>query len=40
MGEVANYWLDVLENHGVELEDEELLDLISENRSMSKSLSE
>ena len=40
VGEVANYWLDVLDSRGYELEDEELLDLISENRSMSKSLSE
>jgi DNA polymerase epsilon subunit 1 len=40
VGEVANYWLDVLESRGIDLEDEELLDLISENRSMSRSLAE
>ncbi len=40
VGEVANYWLDVLESRGYELEDDELLELISENRSMSRSYAE
>ena len=40
VAEVANYWLDVLESHGEDMEDEDLMDLISENRSMSKSLTE
>lgn len=35
---VANRWLDVLYSKGMEHTDEELFDLISENRSMSKSL--
>lgn len=37
---VANQWLDVLYSKGVELQDEELFDLISENRSMSRTLEE
>lgn len=37
---VANNWLDVLETKGGMLEDEDLIELICENRSMSKSLSE
>ena len=35
---VANRWLDVLYQHGSTLADEELIDLICENRSMSKAL--
>lgn len=37
---VANRWLDVLYSRGADLEDEELIELISENRSMSKTLEE
>jgi len=37
---VANRWLDVLYQHGSTLADEELIELICENRSMSKSLEE
>ena len=37
---VANKWLDVLDQHGSTLADEELIDLICENRSMSKTLEE
>lgn len=37
---VANNWLDVLTTKGGMLEDEDLIELICENRSMSKSLSE
>ncbi|KAF9359459.1 DNA polymerase epsilon catalytic subunit [Mortierella sp. AD094] len=37
---VANQWLDVLYSKAVDLEENELFDLISENRSMSKSLEE
>lgn len=37
---VANQWLDVLASRAANLHDEELIDLISENRSMSKTLSE
>ena len=40
VGEVANQWLEVLYNKGEDLDDAELIDLISENRSMSKLLSE
>jgi DNA polymerase epsilon subunit 1 len=36
----ANQWLDVLDTKGEFLEDDELLDLISENRSLSKCLAE
>ena len=37
---VANQWLDVLHQRGSTLADEELIDLICENRSMSKALEE
>lgn len=37
---VANRWLDVLDTKGKMLEDEDLIELICENRSMSKKLSE
>jgi len=37
---VANRWLDVLHQHGSTLADEELIDLICENKSMSKALEE
>ncbi|KAI9844901.1 MAG: DNA polymerase epsilon catalytic subunit [Sclerophora amabilis] len=40
VAKVANRWLDVLHQHGSTLADEELIDLICENRSMSKTLAE
>jgi DNA polymerase epsilon subunit 1 len=40
VAKVANRWLDVLYSKGATLADEELMDLISENRSMSKTLEE
>ncbi|KAI2616907.1 DUF1744-domain-containing protein [Hypomontagnella submonticulosa] len=40
VAKVANRWLDVLHNKGSTLADEELIDLICENRSMSKTLEE
>ncbi|MCJ1356233.1 MAG: DNA polymerase epsilon catalytic subunit [Icmadophila ericetorum] len=40
VAKVANKWLDVLHQHGSTLADEELIDLICENRSMSKKLEE
>ena len=40
VAKVANRWLDVLHQHGSTLADEELIDLICENRSMSKALEE
>jgi DNA polymerase epsilon subunit 1 len=40
VAKVANQWLDVLHNKGSTLADEELMELISENRSMSKTLEE
>ncbi|PWY92538.1 DNA polymerase epsilon catalytic subunit A [Aspergillus heteromorphus CBS 117.55] len=40
VAKVADRWLDVLYDHGATLADEELIDLISENRSMSKTLEE
>ncbi|KAL8927136.1 MAG: hypothetical protein Q9208_002520 [Pyrenodesmia sp. 3 TL-2023] len=40
VAKVANRWLDVLHQHGSTLVDEELIDLICENRSMSKALEE
>ncbi len=38
VGKVADEWLDVLHSRGEALEDEELIELISENRSMSRQL--
>jgi DNA polymerase epsilon subunit 1 len=40
VAKVANQWLDVLDNKGSTLADQELMELISENRSMSKTLEE
>ncbi|KAL1836329.1 hypothetical protein VTJ49DRAFT_5300 [Mycothermus thermophilus] len=40
VAKVANQWLDVLHSKGATLADEELMDLISENRSMTKTLEE
>lgn len=40
VAKVANRWLDVLHGKGSTLADEELMELISENRSMSKTLEE
>lgn len=40
VAKVANKWLDVLYSKGATLADEELMELISENRSMSKTLEE
>ena len=40
VAKVADQWLDVLFTHGETLSDEELVELISENRSMSKTLAE
>ena len=38
VADVANHWIDVLDTRGESLSDEELIDLISENRSMSRQL--
>jgi DNA polymerase epsilon subunit 1 len=35
---VANRWLDLLDNQGIDISDNELLDFISESSTMSKSL--
>ena len=40
VAKVADQWLDVLHSHGVTLADEELIDLICENKSMTKTLEE
>ena len=40
VAEVANYWIDVLDTRGETLDDDELVGLISENRSMSRQLEE
>ncbi|KAG0052419.1 DNA polymerase epsilon catalytic subunit [Gryganskiella cystojenkinii] len=40
VAKVANQWLDILYSKAVDLEENELFDLISENRNMSKSLEE
>ena len=38
VAEIANHWIDVIDTRGESLDDEELVDLISENRSMSRQL--
>ena len=40
VAEVANKWLDVLDQRGETLADEELIELICENKSMTKTLEE
>ena len=40
VAKVANRWLDVLDQHGTTLADEELIDLICENKNMTKTLEE
>ncbi|KAL2752065.1 hypothetical protein ACRALDRAFT_1052995 [Sodiomyces alcalophilus JCM 7366] len=40
VAKVANRWIDILQHKAVTLADEELMDLISENRNMSKTLEE
>ena len=40
VAKVADYWLDVLYSKGANMPDTELFELISENKSMSKSLAE
>jgi DNA polymerase epsilon subunit 1 len=40
VAKVADKWLDVLYSHGETLADEELVDLVSENKNMSKTLEE
>ncbi|KAK8243427.1 hypothetical protein HDK90DRAFT_430763 [Phyllosticta capitalensis] len=40
VAKVANQWLDVLHQHGTTLADEELIDLICENKNMSKTIEE
>ncbi|PFH48591.1 hypothetical protein AMATHDRAFT_5676 [Amanita thiersii Skay4041] len=40
VAQIADQWLDVLYTKAENLEDEELIDLIAENRSMSKTLAE
>jgi len=38
VADVANHWIDVIDTRGDCLEDDELVDLISENRNMSRQL--
>lgn len=38
VGEVANHWLDVLYSKGGDVDDDELLELISQNKTMSQTL--
>jgi DNA polymerase epsilon subunit 1 len=40
VGGVANHWLEVLYTKGRDLEDEDVFDLVSENKNMSKAMSE
>ncbi|KAJ1509728.1 hypothetical protein HMI56_006653 [Coelomomyces lativittatus] len=40
VAQVANEWLDILDGRGSTMSDSELLELITENKSMSKSLTE
>ncbi|CAN0475794.1 unnamed protein product, partial [Discosporangium mesarthrocarpum] len=38
VAEVANHWLDVLDSQGADLEHDELMDLISQNKTISQTL--
>lgn len=38
VGEVANQWLDVLYSRGGDVDDDELMELISQNKTMSQTL--
>lgn len=38
VAEVANQWLDVLDSQGVDMDDEELMELISEKKTISKTV--
>ncbi|KAL3923554.1 MAG: hypothetical protein SGILL_001593, partial [Bacillariaceae sp.] len=38
VADVANHWIDVIDTRGESLDDDELVDLISENRNMSRQL--
>lgn len=40
VAEVSNRWLDILDSKGAMLEDDDLIELICENKSMSKTLKE
>jgi DNA polymerase epsilon subunit 1 len=40
VGKVGNLWLDVLDSHGVTMDDHDLMELISEKKTISKTLSE
>lgn len=40
VAQIANQWLDVLDSRAKDLTDEELVELIAENRSMSRTLAE
>lgn len=38
VADVANHWLDVLDSRGTDIDDDELMELISQNRTMSQAL--
>lgn len=38
VADIANHWIDVIDTQGESLDDDEVIDLISENRSMSRQL--
>lgn len=38
MSQVANHWLDILERKGVDIDDDEVFDLLSESKNMSQAL--
>jgi DNA polymerase epsilon subunit 1 len=38
VADVANHWIDVIDTRGESLDDDELVDLVSENRNMSRQL--
>lgn len=40
VGSIANQWLDVLDEKGVTMDDTELMELISERKTISKTLQE
>lgn len=40
VAEVANHWMEVLYSKGGDLDDDELMELISQNKTMSQTLEE
>ena len=40
VGDVGNYWLDMIDSRGVNVDDDELMGYISEKKTISKTIDE